>query len=72
MRRRTALSLLSPMHARVLELDEEGLDAPAIAAELDVEPESVASLLLVARAKLAVIERRPEPSCGTGEGGGDR
>jgi transcriptional regulator len=55
------MSLLPPVHARVLELDDKGLGARAIAAQLDTEPEAVASLLKVARAKLAVLERRGEP-----------
>lgn len=55
------MMLLPPLHARVLELDGQGLGARAIAAQLDIEPESVASLLKVARAKLAGLEQRPEP-----------
>jgi orotate phosphoribosyltransferase-like protein len=61
MRRSAALTLLSPVHARVLELDEEGLGPRSIATELDVEPESVALLLTLAKAKLAALEGLPEP-----------
>jgi orotate phosphoribosyltransferase-like protein len=65
MRRSTALGLISPLHARVLELEEQGFAAGAIATELEVEPESVASLLTVAKAKLAALEGLPEPKRGS-------
>lgn len=58
------MTLLPPLHRQVLELNDEGLDASAIAARLHFEPESVAALLKVARAKLAALERRPEPPGG--------
>jgi orotate phosphoribosyltransferase-like protein len=65
MRRSAALRLLSPLHVRVLELEEQGLEPRAIATELGVEPESIASLLTVAKAKLAALQRRAEPRGGT-------
>jgi orotate phosphoribosyltransferase-like protein len=65
MRRNAALMLLSPVHARALELEEEGFGTQSIATELDVEPESVALLLTVAKAKLAALEGLPEPRGGS-------
>jgi len=55
------MAMLPPLHRRVLALNDEGFGAAEIAVRLHFEPESVALLLKVARAKLAALERVPEP-----------
>lgn len=53
---------LPETYALALRLEAEGLDLPAIARVLAIEPESVVPLLALARAKLAKLERpRPFP-----------
>ena len=61
MRRSTALRLLSPTHARILALTEQGLDEAEVARHLGVDENVVGPLLRVARAKLATLEALEEP-----------
>jgi DNA-directed RNA polymerase specialized sigma24 family protein len=56
----SALSALPETYALALRLQAEGLDHAAIARVLDIEAESVAPLLTLARSKLANIEHRRE------------
>lgn len=59
--RSTALRLLSPTHARVLALTEQGLDEAEVACSLGVDENVVGPLLQVAQAKLASLEALDEP-----------
>lgn len=52
-----AVGVLADQHARVLLLDEQGLDGDAIAARLGIDPRTVPGLLAVARRKLSELER---------------
>jgi DNA-directed RNA polymerase specialized sigma24 family protein len=52
------LTALPETYALALRLRAEGLDDAAIARVLDIEAESVAPLLTLARSKLAHLERR--------------
>jgi DNA-directed RNA polymerase specialized sigma24 family protein len=54
------LRALPETYALALRLLAEGLDDPAIARVLDIEVESVAPLLALARAKLAAVTERVE------------
>ena len=58
--RSTALELLAPVHAALLELADAGVDRDDIAARLSLEPSAVGPALAVARAKLAALEARDE------------
>lgn len=58
--RSTALGLLVPMHAALVELADAGLEPADIAARLGLEPSAVGPALAVARAKLAALEAREE------------
>lgn len=55
------MQALPETYALALRLEAEGLDEPAIARVLEIETESVAPLLTLARAKLAKLERPPNP-----------
>jgi hypothetical protein len=48
--------LLSPIHARILALAEQGLDHDQLAAKLEMDRAAVAPVLQVAAAKLAALE----------------
>jgi hypothetical protein len=60
-RRSTALRLLSPTHARILALADQGLDEAEVARRLGVDENVVGPLLRVAQAKLAALEALDEP-----------
>ena len=62
MHRSTALRLLSGVHAELLVLEDAGLGTEDIAARLSLEPAAVGPALEVARAKLAALEARDEPT----------
>lgn len=62
MQRSAALRLLSPAHRDIVILSEQGLDAADIAERLSFEVSAVGSALQVARAKLAALEAREEPT----------
>ena len=55
MERDAALDLLPPVYAQALRLRDEGRDSAAIAAQLDVEPDAVGTLLRLADSKLAHV-----------------
>jgi DNA-directed RNA polymerase specialized sigma24 family protein len=55
MDRRTAINQLPEAYAAALRLQDEGHDAKAIAARLDITPAAVGPLLRVAAAKLRSI-----------------
>ena len=57
MRRQPALDLLSPVHASVYTLAEQGLDDTEIAAQLGLEAAAVGPLLHIARAKLEAVNK---------------
>lgn len=60
MRRSRALELLDPTHARALRLAEAGVGIEDIAAQLTLDPSAVGPVLVIARAKLAALEARPD------------
>lgn len=64
MRRSTALKLLSPAHAQILELAEQGLGRDEVAVRLNVDPTAVEPLLRIARAKLAALTAQDAPTDG--------
>ena len=57
MDRPSALQLLSPVHAAAIVLDEAGLDQEAIAYRLGIDSCLIDTLLEIAHAKLATLER---------------
>ena len=56
---RNDLDSLPETYALALRLRDEGLDEAAIGRVLDIEPESVAPLLDLARSKLAALADSP-------------
>lgn len=56
-----AMDELPEVHAKALRMHDAGADAAVIAGELGIEPEAVAPLLRVARAKLASLLAAPDP-----------
>jgi DNA-directed RNA polymerase specialized sigma24 family protein len=62
MRRSTALGLLPPAHARILDLVDQGVTGNELADRLGLDASAVAPLLSVARAKLRALELLDEPS----------
>ena len=60
MTERDELGALPETYALALRLRAEGLDDPAIARVLDIEPESVGPLLALALSKLANLSQRPD------------
>jgi DNA-directed RNA polymerase specialized sigma24 family protein len=61
MEREKALRLLPVVHARAIELAEQG-GVAEVAAHLGVDERAVGPLLVVARAKLAALLERDEPT----------
>jgi hypothetical protein len=53
--RDVALTLLAPAYATAIRLDDSGTDLDEIARALDTDPEAVAPLLAIGRAKLAAL-----------------
>jgi len=58
------LERLHPVYARGLRLRAAGLSEPAIAAELQIEPEALPLLFALAEAKLASLRASHEPEAG--------
>jgi hypothetical protein len=54
------LDALPETYALALRLRDEGLDEAAIGRVLDIEPESVAPLLVLAQSKLAALAGDPK------------
>ena len=69
MQRSAALRLLSPAHAEIVTLADQGLDAAGIAARLSLDVSAVGPAREVARAKLAALEAREEPTWTRDPGG---
>jgi DNA-directed RNA polymerase specialized sigma24 family protein len=67
---RDELGALPETYALALRLRAEGLDDAAIARVLDIEAESVAPLLTLARSKLAHLEQQSDRVDGSGGAGG--
>ena len=61
MERSSALRLLPLVHARALELSDEGVESAELARILDLEPSAIGPLLRIARTKLAALEALEEP-----------
>ena len=66
MERGKALELLPTVHARAIELAEQG-GVAEVAAHLGVDERAVGPLLVVAEAKLAALLERDEPVVEDGE-----
>ena len=62
------LRALPEAYALALRLRAEGLDDAAIARVLDIELESVAPLLTLARSKLTGLAQQGEAACSGGDG----
>ena len=56
MQRSSAMRLLAPAHAQILELADQGLETPDLAQQLGIDPSAVGPLLRIARSKLAALQ----------------